>query len=197
VKPRGKKPFTVSLRVPGMPTAWNALAAAAVGLKFGVPPARISAALNGWTAVGKRMEIIAAGGVTILNDTYNANSDSVIAALDTALAIPGSGKKILILADMLELGDTAAAEHDRVGDAIRTRGFQYLLTYGDLAKRIGEKAKSSVSLHYDQKNVLAEYAAELAAPGDVILVKGSRGMKMEDVVLFLTERLRAQEAVLR
>jgi len=96
------------------------------------------------------------------------------------------------MADMLELGESAEKEHKNIGEEISKRGFEYLLTYGELTKFTHDSANIKVKIHYDQKNILAEYAAELAAEGDIILVKGSRGMKMEDVVMFLIERLKAK-----
>ena len=68
-------------------------------------------------------------------------------------------------------------------------GIDYVLTYGALARRISDAAAGTFAVHYDQKNILAEYLAELVSPGDIVLVKGSRGLRMEDVVTFLTERL--------
>jgi UDP-N-acetylmuramoyl-tripeptide--D-alanyl-D-alanine ligase len=193
VRPKGKKEFSVRLCLPGAHEAANGLAAAAIGLRFGIPASRIRTALESWTGVGKRMEVLTAGGVTIINDTYNANPDSVLAALETAATMPCRGRRILLLADMLELGDTAVREHEQIGSAVARMGFEYCLTYGPLAAAITAKAKIPVSLHYEQKNMLSEYAAELLSAGDVVLVKGSRGMKMEDVVLFLAERLRGRE----
>lgn len=189
VRPRGVRPFTVRLRVPGRHAALNALAAAAVGIHFRVPPAKIRSALERFTPVGKRMEIVRAGEVTILNDTYNANPDSVAAALETLAAMKPRGKKVVILADMLELGDASRREHEAIGDRVTVMGFEYLLTFGEQARWIHDRARVAVNVHYDAKNVLAEYAAELLVPGDVVLVKGSRGMRMEDVVAFLVERL--------
>lgn len=189
VKPSGAKEFPVELTTPGKHGMMNALAAAAVGIAFGVPSAKIRTSLRSFTAVGKRMEVVRAGGVTILNDTYNANTDSVIAALDTLGAMASKGKKIVILGDMRELGASSRREHERVGDRIRALGLSNVLTYGPESAAINGRLSCDVNFHYDQKNVLSEYAAELVARGDVVLVKGSRGMKMEDVVTFLRERL--------
>ncbi len=194
VKARGGKPFRVRLAVPGKHAALNALAAAAVGIHFRVPAGKIRSALESFAPVGKRMEVLRAGGVTILNDTYNANPDSVVAALETLAMMKTTGKKIVVLADMLELGRASAQEHQQIGEIVTAMGFEYLLTFGDQARSIHEHAAVPLKAHYDQKNVLAEYAAELLVPGDMILVKGSRGMKMEDVVTFLLERLGRQAA---
>jgi UDP-N-acetylmuramoyl-tripeptide--D-alanyl-D-alanine ligase len=192
VRARGKKPFTVQLAAPGAHNAQNALAAATVGLFFRVPAARVQKALSSFTAASKRMQIMRLDGVTILNDTYNANPDSVLAAFQTLRATSASGKKIAVLADMLELGENAIDEHRRIGQAAVKAGVEYLLTFGTLAKHIHDTAATKFKAHYEQKNVLSEYLAELLTDGDIVLVKGSRGMKMEDVVTFLMER--AKEA---
>ncbi|HUL44030.1 MAG TPA: UDP-N-acetylmuramoyl-tripeptide--D-alanyl-D-alanine ligase [Bacteroidota bacterium] len=189
VSPRGGRSYSVHLSVPGMHTMSNALAAAAVGMEFEVSPQDIRHALETFTAVGKRMEVLRAGNVTILNDTYNANPESVISALETLGGMNTRGKKIVVLADMLELGDTSPAEHVSLGKKVSAMGFGYLFTFGEMARRIHDAAAVPMKVHYDQKNVLAEFLVELVAPGDVVLVKGSRGMKMEDVVTFLVERL--------
>jgi UDP-N-acetylmuramoyl-tripeptide--D-alanyl-D-alanine ligase len=181
-------PEDVTLRVPGEHAAGNALAAAAVGLALRVPIRRIVDALEGFTASSKRMEVVNAEGVTILNDTYNANPDSTLAALRTLATFPASGKRIAVLADMLELGDAARAEHERIGQAVAALKIDYLLTYGTLGSIIARAAGIPTAVQYDQKNILAEYLFELLTPGDVVLVKGSRGMRMEDVVLFIQER---------
>ena len=185
-----KRSVSVQLKVPGRHNAVNAIAAAAVGVAFDVPAARIRKALECFHPSDKRMEVLKVGGVTIYNDTYNANPDSMIAALHTLAAARVSGKKIAVLADMLELGELAPEEHERVGREAAKLGVGYMLTFGEHAKHIHGAARVSSAIHYDQKNILAEYLAELVAPGDAVLVKGSRGMKMEDVITFLVERLR-------
>jgi UDP-N-acetylmuramoyl-tripeptide--D-alanyl-D-alanine ligase len=187
------KPVDVRLSVPGEHTAVNALAAAAVGLALRVPVKRIVAALDAFTASSKRMEVVHANGVAILNDTYNANPDSTMAALRTLVAYPSDGKRIAVLADMLELGAASEAEHEKIGQAVSSMHIDHLLTYGRLGGRIARAAAMPTAVHYDQKNILAEYLLELLTPGDVVLVKGSRGMRMEDVVIFLQERGAAAE----
>jgi UDP-N-acetylmuramoyl-tripeptide--D-alanyl-D-alanine ligase len=188
VRPRGKRPFSVKLRIPGEHHAQNALAAAAVGLLFRVPPAAIRRALEQCPGVPKRMQVLQLNGVTVINDTYNANPDSVAVALKTLGAMRTAGKRIAVLADMLELGVGAGEAHRRIGKEVGKAGIDYLLTFGSLARQIHDAAAVKFKSHYDQKNVLAEYLIELLSAGDVVLVKGSRGMKMEDVVTFLQER---------
>lgn len=187
---RIKKPLALSLRVPGRHNAMNALAAAAVGITFGVSGRAIVEALGGFQAADRRTELEVVGGVKIINDTYNANGDSTIAALETLAAMQTKGKKIAVLGDMLELGVREASEHRRVGKVVSRLGIEYLLTYGERSRRIGESAGKTETIHFEQKNVLAEYLAELAAPGDLVLLKGSRGMGMDDIVVFLRHRLR-------
>lgn len=190
VKPKGKGSFEIRLSVPGYHNAFNALAAAAVGLHFRVPASKIQRALSTFAAASKRMQLARIDGITILNDTYNSNPDSAIAALQTLGAMKVSGKKIAVLADMLELGNSAEEAHRRVGDAAARFGIEYLLTHGPLSKVTHDAAGVKFKAHYDQKNVLAEYLAELVHTGDAVLVKGSRGMRMETVVIFLCERLK-------
>ncbi len=191
VTAKGRKtPLSVHLHVPGESHAANALAAAAVGLTFGVSAGRIRRALESFAATSKRMEVVRVNGVTVFNDTYNANPDSTLAALRVLARAAGKGKKIAVLADMLELGSRGTEEHLRVGTAAASLGIDVVLTYGTLARHIHEGARVTHAIHYDNKNILTEYLAELVQPGDMVLIKGSRGMKMEDVVAFLQERLR-------
>ena len=184
-----KRGLMVQLSIPGEHNAINALAAAAVGLSFRVSADRIRKALESCDPAAMRMQVLKVHGVTIYDDTYNANPDSTIAALRTLAQAKVRGNKIAVLADMRELGKHALEEHARIGKEVSQLGLKYLLTHGELAKYITEAAKLECGFHYDQKNMLAEYLAELVAPGDAVLVKGSRVMKMEDIVTFLDERL--------
>ncbi|MDE3057918.1 MAG: UDP-N-acetylmuramoyl-tripeptide--D-alanyl-D-alanine ligase, partial [Bacteroidota bacterium] len=183
-----KKPkdiLQLRLAVAGIHQVTNALAAAAVGTKFGVPEKKIIHALETFTAANKRMETITRNGITILNDTYNANPDSVIAALKTLQAMKVKGKKIVVLADMLELGEKAEHEHAKIGLEVSNFDFEYLLTFGPLTRYTHEASKLAFAEHFDSKEALVASLQRQLAPGDAVLVKGSRGMKMEEVVATL------------
>jgi UDP-N-acetylmuramoyl-tripeptide--D-alanyl-D-alanine ligase len=194
VRQRAKKAFRVQLSVPGQHNAFNALAAAAVGLTFKVPVKRIQQALSSFSSASKRMQVLNLDSVIVLNDTYNSNPDSVLAALGVLGSIGTPGKKIAVLADMLELGENSINEHKRIGEALKTSGVKHLLTYGPLSKHTHEAAAIAQKSHYEQKAPLAEFLFGILSPGDVVLVKGSRGMKMEEVVAFIAERFKMSKA---
>lgn len=180
VRARGGKRFLLRTAAPGWQGAANALAAAAVGLEFGVSPAKIRAAVKKFRPAGKRMEMVKKGGVTILNDTYNANPDSVVSALDALGTISVRGKKIVVLADMLEMGPAARREHERIGRLVRSAGNLHLLTFGPMARHLSRSARTGS--HFRTKQDLLRALRSLVERGDIVLVKGSRGMRMEEVV---------------
>jgi UDP-N-acetylmuramoyl-tripeptide--D-alanyl-D-alanine ligase len=186
---KARRGTTVRMAVPGTHNAANALAAATVGLALGVPAAGIRKALVSFSAVKNRMQVIRSAGIVILNDTYNANPDSMMAALQTLVTMKAKGKRIAVLGDMREMGEASEQEHRSLGREIARLGIDYLLTVGSQARHIHDGAEVKMKFHYDQKNVLAEYLLELVSPGDLVLVKGSRGMMMEDVIGFLLHRL--------
>ena len=188
VKARSRRAFRVALRTPGLHAAVNGLAAAAVGLSFGVPPGEIGRALGRFSSVGKRMEVLHSGGLTILNDTYNANPDSVLTALRTLEGMKTSGRKIVVLADMLELGESSRTEHERIGKAVGRMGIDALFTFGKGAAAIHESAAIRTRRHFGTKGELSRALLALAAEPDIILIKGSRGMKMEEVTMALQQR---------
>jgi UDP-N-acetylmuramyl pentapeptide synthase len=177
------------MSVPGTHNAANALAAATAGLALGVSAARIGKAIATFSAVKDRMQVVRFAGLVLINDAYNANPDSMTASLRTLVSMKASGKRIAVLGDMREMGASSEKEHRGIGRLVGTLGVEYLLTFGDQAKHIHDAADVKMKFHYDQKNMLAEYLLELASPGDLVLVKGSRGMKMEDIVTFLQGRL--------
>lgn len=192
-----KRPTIVQLRIPGRHNATNALAAATVGRCLGVSATKIREALEAVKPVKERMQVVRLSGIIILNDAYNANPESVVEALNTLATIRSTGRKIVVLGDMRELGAESGRRHEEIGKEVRRHKFDYLLTYGQDAMRIHESADVKIRLHYEEKNVLAEYLLELLSPGDVVLVKGSRGMRMEDVITFLHDRLSARKRLLK
>ncbi len=185
----------VHLKVPGLHNAINALAAAAVGFHYGLDGAVIKKALDSYSSYEKRMQIVKAGRVTILNDTYNSNPDSAIEALRWLSMVRTNGKRIAVLADMLELGDSSVREHRRVGKAAAGEGIDFLLTFGKMAREIAASAKSMPggrpeTQSFRSKEELSGRLSAIVSPGDVVLIKGSRGMRMEEIVTALQDKLR-------
>jgi UDP-N-acetylmuramoyl-tripeptide--D-alanyl-D-alanine ligase len=178
--------FTVSLSVPGHHNAVNALAACAVGLKLKVKPKKIADVLRKFSPASQRMEVLSHNGIIILNDTYNSNPDSVIVALKTLKSFNTSGKKIVVLGDMKELGDTSKREHTNIGVIAAEMKFDALCTVGPFSKYTSEAFGHSSAKHFESKEELSAELKKLLQPGDVVLIKGSRGMKMEEVVQELT-----------
>ena len=189
VKPRRKKMFFIQLSVPGMHAIRNALAAATIGCSFEIAPKNIQRGLKKFRTVSKRMEVQKVGGVKILNDTYNANPESVRSALETLLSIKVRGKQIVVLADMLELGKASEIEHIKIGKMISRTSVSCLLTFGQMAKMIHEHANVPLKRHYNNKQKLAKDVINLLGSGDIVLVKGSRGMRMEEIVMSIIEHL--------
>ncbi|MFO7541909.1 MAG: UDP-N-acetylmuramoyl-tripeptide--D-alanyl-D-alanine ligase [Thiobacillus sp.] len=170
----------ITLQVPGEHNVMNALAAAAAAFALDVSNNSIVAGLSGFPGVKGRLQTKAAlHGSTFIDDTYNANPDSVKAALAVLQNHPG--KKVLVLGDMGELGADAAAMHAEIGRAAHAAGVDRLLCLGELTKET-VVAFGPGAMHFERiQELLAELENTLA--GDtVVLVKGSRFMQMERVV---------------
>ena len=171
------------LAVPGLHNVHNALAACAAALAVDVPPGAIAAGLAMFTAVdGRGVQSRTAGGAALIDDSYNANPDSVRAAIDL---LAGAGRpRILVLGDMGEVGSRGADYHREVGTYAKSRGIDVLLGTGP-AMRDACAAFGAGAEHFDDVEALRERAQELAQPGATLLVKGSRFMRMERVVAAL------------
>lgn len=179
----------IQLRIAGMHNIYNGLAAVAVGLEFGLALEQIKSALEAFSPAAKRMEIIRNDGVIIINDCYNSNPESARKALLTLSQIKALGKRIAVLADMLELGDWARSEHESIGRYVASLGnIQTLLTFGELSQLTAKEAQRQGMkevLHFNDKPKLIEQLKKMVSDGDVILIKGSRGMAMEQVTAAL------------
>jgi UDP-N-acetylmuramoyl-tripeptide--D-alanyl-D-alanine ligase len=189
------KQFQATLQASGKHNIYSALAAAAVGLEFGVGIGSIKSTLQDFPSSTQRMEILRVGKIAILNDTYNANPDSTTAALDTLRNIQCKGRKIVVLGDMLELGAHSREEHRKIGLQVADYGFGYLLAFGPESKFMAVAAKGKVSCthHFKDKRSLSDQLCKIVEKGDIVLIKGSRGMRMEEVTNTLIERLRSQK----
>jgi len=176
--PAGEARFTLPL--PGVHNVRNAVAAAAACYVLDVPAETIARALGEFHAPkGRLQRFEGLHGSVLIDDTYNANPDSALAAIAVLAALPG--KRVLVLGDMGELGDEGAEQHRRVGEAAQQAGIDRLLTLGTLSEA-STLAFGAGACHYTEiEALIAALASELAS-GATLLVKGSRFMRMERVV---------------
>lgn len=172
------------ITLPGIHNVMNALAAVSSALAAGRNLADCIYGLRNFTPTGMRMEVIKSlRGITIVNDTYNASPSSMRAALKTLSSIAGEKRKVGVLADMLELGDRSEELHRSVGEAAKANGLDILITVGEYARYIAEGFGLSGCVYsFSTKDDALELLDKVLKNDDVVLVKGSRGMKMEEVV---------------
>lgn len=180
--------------LPGRHNVINSLAAIAVGLELGMEVEEIRTGLAGAHLTSMRLEIANYNGIKIINDSYNANPLSTRAAIQALCETAGDGsRKIAVLGDMLELGGRSESGHREVGGAVKNAGVDILAAVGEQAKFIADGAgKAGMPpgriLHFKSSREAARMLKGILQPGDVVLVKGSRGMKMEEFITALTDR---------
>jgi len=176
----------------GKHNVYNCLGAIGAAIQLGVSLDQIQEGLDNISLTKMRLEKISGNrGSTIINDTYNANPDSMKASLGV-LKYFNSKRSIAVLGDMLELGEIAAEEHRGVGKEVARAGIDFLVTVGNLANYIAEAA-SEMGMPRDNifiacsNGEAASFLRRIIGPGDVVLVKGSRAMGMEEIVRALTD----------
>lgn len=181
--------LSVALPVPGAHNVMNALAAVAVGVALGVDPGEAAERLAHFRPMAMRMERIQlANGARVVNDSYNANPESMKAAFRTVGSAKRAGRFVAALGDMLELGESSAALHRQVGEAAAQMGVGLLYLGGDFADetaagaRAGGLPDSAIVVCAGGAEEIGRLLEEELRAGDVLLVKGSRGMRMERVV---------------
>ncbi|MBE0069011.1 UDP-N-acetylmuramoyl-tripeptide--D-alanyl-D-alanine ligase [Thermoanaerobacterium thermosaccharolyticum] len=181
----------VELNVPGKHNVYNSLAAICIGIKFGVNKEDMRKALAEFQPSAMRLNILDVSGIKVINDAYNANPGSMKAAL-SVLKEYKDRRKVAVLGNMLELGEYSDLAHEEVGKYVKDEDIDVLITVGDFASKIAEGA---IKNGMDAKNVMMcknnveaiELIKEIKNDNDVFLIKGSRGMKMEEIVKFLQE----------
>jgi UDP-N-acetylmuramoyl-tripeptide--D-alanyl-D-alanine ligase len=183
ILPSGMVP--VKMKVFGRHNVQNALAAAAVAHLLGLGPDDIRQGLESFSPVEKRFSPEEYNGILLIDDSYNANPASMRAALTTVASLTGAGRGIAVLGDMLELGESSPAAHEEIGRlAASCVARLYLL--GDMAESVARGAVTgglpaeSIVLAQSHAEILDDLTGAMK-PGDCILVKGSRGMRMEKV----------------
>jgi len=177
----------VSLKIPGRGAIYNALAAAAVGYRVGLSIEDVKKGLEGTVSLPGRMEITTlSGGIHLINDTYNANSGSVAAAIETLGTLKSQGRGIVVIGDMLELGEHAQRAHKQIGIMAARAGMSGLYATGEFAATVAEGAVGAGMaprrVFTGTKEQIVEVLKDRLAPGDWVLVKGSHRMAMDQVV---------------
>ncbi len=184
----GGETSRVELPVPGRHMVSNALLAAAAGSLFGIPVAEIATALAEVVIGEGRLAVREEDGIVLIDDSYNANPESMIAALRTLGEQPCAGRRIAVLGAMAELGEIREREHRRVGQVVAEAGIDVVLTLGREAAWIGEEAgmvsggRGMVHRSFDSRSACAEHLRQVASKGDCVLFKGSRAARVEQVL---------------
>ncbi len=190
----------ITVPVPGEHNVSNCAAAAAIAHGAGIDPETICTGLAGFENIDKRMQFMALpGGIRLLNDCYNANPGSMAAALETVSRFGENCRRVAVLGDMLELGSETRPAHEAVGRLTAQLGYDLLLAVGRYADLVAEGARGA-GMAEDRIHCFAATAdaagwlhravleSRLEA-GDWLLVKGSRGMRMEEIVLEMEKRI--------
>ncbi|OAB30132.1 UDP-N-acetylmuramoyl-tripeptide--D-alanyl-D-alanine ligase [Paenibacillus macquariensis subsp. defensor] len=186
------KDLSIDLPLFGRHNVVNCLAALAVARFFNISDECIKDGLSRLQLTGMRIEhVVSARGLTLLNDAYNASPTSMKAAIDVLESMKGYRRKIAVLGDMLELGSQDKEYHAEIGTYVTSDKINVLYTYGALSTYIAEAARVNLpeaDVHaFTDKAALINHLVEHTHPKDIVLVKASRGMKLEEVVNALIE----------
>lgn len=189
------KEYSLHLKVPGAHNVMNAMAAIAIARVLGVSPDKAIEGIAEFQPMAMRMEkIVLASGIQLVNDCYNANPLSMKEAIRTVSGTKRAGRFVAVLGDMLELGDNAPACHEEVGRAAAEHKVDKLFIFGNNASHMAAGAKTlgmnagRVEIYNDMSTLQKDVLSFVKA-GDVVLVKGSRGMKMERVAQYLIDEM--------
>jgi UDP-N-acetylmuramoyl-tripeptide--D-alanyl-D-alanine ligase len=188
---QGKKE-SYGLSLPGIHNVYNALSAICVGKLYGLSRDEIHQGLMSFTPSKMRMEIFQGKyGAKVINDAYNANPDSMRAAVNVLAAMPCTGRRVCILGDMFELGDFAREEHYKVGSFAAQKNMDVVAVVGKQAKEIINGAnlagRNMLLYCFDSNEEVIKNLGSMIKRDDLILIKGSRGMHMETIVESLRE----------
>jgi UDP-N-acetylmuramoyl-tripeptide--D-alanyl-D-alanine ligase len=173
------------LSVPGLHMVQNALLAVAAGRVFGLSLEDCAAGLVAAPLTKARLQIKEIRGVHFLDDSYNANPDSMKAALHTLVELDADGKRIAVLGEMRELGSESEPSHREIGEIAAALKVDHLITIGNVAATIAQAAEHAgleKSVAVQSTLEAAELLNEIAAPGDLVLIKGSRSARTEEVI---------------
>lgn len=175
--------FPVSIPTAGLHTVYDALSAYAAATRLGLDPACCAAALSNYQTTGMRQHIVEKGGVTVIEDCYNASPDSMKAAISVLKALPNA-RKIALLGDMLELGDASEEGHRHTGEWVAEAGIDVLIAYGPRSSAMAEAAKAQgvTTVHCQNEQEVLQCLRQFVQPGDALLAKASHAMKLEELL---------------
>jgi len=182
------------IQLVGRHQAVNAAFAIAIGMELGLRRADVARGLVECQAPEMRLELREVGGVSVLDDTYNANADSMLAALRTLQELPCKGRRIAVLGDMAELGAHSEGAHAEAGRHAAELGVAQLFAVGEMAPVMGRAARAAGLnrvFEFGAVETVAAAVKSFVKPGDLVLIKASRAMRLERVV----EALRMGEVV--
>jgi len=187
-----KNLFKVKLPLAGEQNAKNFLAAFAIAKELKLTDKQILKGLKKIKSVGKRLEIKKYDETILINDSYNANPDSMKASLNLLSKMKPSFKKIAILGDMYELGNQSKKLHSEVGQFINELRLNEVYTVGKFSENIFKQLNGRVPVkkHFEEKSSLLKSLKNMSLKKSVVLIKGSRGMKMEEIYSTLEESLK-------
>lgn len=163
----------------GKHMVYAALEGAAIGLKLGLSDEEIAAGIAAYETVGRRANISDTGFITLVDDCYNANPDSVMCGIDSLSQ--SSGRRVCILGDMLEMGENRKALHAQIGEYAAANGVSLLLCVGELSKNTCMAAEDIISLHFETNEELIKELPKLIKKGDTVLVKASNSMRFDEI----------------
>lgn len=173
----------VILPVRGDHMVMNALLAAAVGLRQGISPAAVAEALSNVQLTHGRLEERTVRGISFIDDSYNANPDSMLAALRTLQSATVTGRRVAVLGFMGELGEHEETEHHRLGERVVAHGIDALITVTPRAAVINQSVTGlRVNFQFETHAEAADFLRDYLREGDLVLVKGSRSAGMEQVI---------------
>lgn len=188
----------VSFPLNGRHNISNALAAAAVGISFGMSVEEIAVGLKTVAPTPQRGEVLHfREGFSVINDSYNSNPDALVAMVRTLVeGAPSAKRRIVVAGEMLELGEDARQIHHRTGSLIADENIDILIGVRGLASDLVLGAKNSGvkdAIFAEDSDAAGDLLADTVKPGDVVLVKGSRGVKTEKVIAKLVEKFEKEE----
>lgn len=191
-KKDSKETEDIGLNVLGGHNVNNALCALAVAKFYNIPVSIAKKGLEGYKSIPMRGQVKDVGGITIIDDTYNASPDSMKSSIQVLASIENVNRKVAVLADVLELGSISHKVHKEVGEFIAGKDIDEVVTIGTeasyIAQGINSKDKNISTHSFNNNGEAINYLGDFIKPGDALLVKGSRGMKTEEIVNFFIDK---------